>query len=158
MSARKIKSTSDQLRSIKRARRDELGDLLEELREVRDEFETGNEEVDGLDDKKVDVETLITMIRRFDSDLADELENASCDWNGFVEGLEIPEACASFVEEFDACVEALETFDQLVDAENYPGIGDERREAWDEVVAAADVLADACDSLSIDLTEETVTS
>lgn len=52
-----------------------------------------------------------------------------------------------FVEAYDAAETALCDYVDLRDAENYAGIADERREAWEEAAAALDLLADQVEQM-----------
>jgi hypothetical protein len=144
--ATKQKTTADLLRSVKRARRDDLSDLLDDLRQIRDDFETGAE---ALDDASIDSDPLYAMLQHHDPDLANEFELAAAAWNMLVAGVEGP--FQEFVEQYDETQSALESFESLMETDSYPGIGDDRREAWDEVEACLDLLADTLDGLGIDL-------
>jgi hypothetical protein len=143
-------STADRWRSIKRKDHEELTDMLDELREMRDTFEGAQEIIDSLEEKKLEAEGLVEFLKWIDPEQAAEIEMTAAGWNAFLDGVEFPDP-SKVVEAFDELDSAIESFESLLDQDNYPGIGDERREAWDEVVDKATDLADALDEHDIDL-------
>lgn len=143
------------LRAVRRRSREDLPDILDDLRETYTTFSEASDVVDSIDELQVDAENLIELLRKLgrESD-ADETELGAAAWNLWIESLEVPDV-SSFTDAFDELETAVDSFESLVEADNYPGIGEERADAWNEVESAADTLAEAIDTLGIEDADET---
>jgi hypothetical protein len=142
--ATKIKTVADELRSAKRTRADEIAELLaEDLSFLKQNCAVVAEALEAIEIEGL--EALAEALAEVPAVAGhvEALTDAVASLQMVLAEIGDAESFTAFVEAYDAAEEVLFTFIDLRDADTYPGIGEERAEAWEEAVAAFDQLADA---------------
>ncbi len=144
MAKTKIVTAADELRAIKRSQADDLAELLGgDLSMLKHGCEIVGESLSSIN--MDEFETLADALEQVPAtrSFAEAITDTVAGLNMLLLEIGEAEVFESFVSAYDDLETALFDFIDLRDADTYAGIGEERAQAWEEVAASADILAEA---------------